>query len=210
MLKKLCSYLLAFLTLILSLGAATGCVLDPTINVKRVDSKAYIYNGEKYVYTEAMEKYIDTYAEGKKIGYAYTGIGQKVEVQVSNRDLKENVIQMMTDYHYPSFCYSFYVKESAAFPTSPWQAKFSSVASVEEIKMNFQLKEVLSLYPTNIDFSGMKWDKILCYLEDFHPICIQLSVHLDSANNIYVGTNSLGHYKITDENFKAAVMQLCF
>lgn len=209
MLKKLSSYLLVFLTLILSLGTVTGCVFDPSINVKRDGNDAYIYNGERYIYTQEMENYIDTYTEGKNVGYASTGIGLKVQVQVSNRDLEENVIQMMTDYHYPSFCHPFYVKESASFPTSPWEAKYSSVRGGEEIEMSFQLKNMLAKSPSYQDFSEMRWTMILCYLEDFHPICLSLNAYLDSQKNIYVGYDSIGHYKVIDEEFKAAVMQVC-
>ena len=96
---------------------------------------------------------------------------------------------------------------------TPWEAKYSIISDAyheKEIEIDFQLKKVLSSTPINMDFSEMEVGWLNCYVENLYPIYISVNAYLSSQNNMYIGSYDFGYYKVIDEKFKTAVLQIAF
>ena len=208
--KKIVHLILAFFMLILSLGTTTGCVFDPTVNVKRDGFNAYIYNGERYVRTSDMDNYNPSCGYGNTsfatlIGYAYNEIGVKIPVYIDNWDTERNVI-IFCGY----FNNLFYVKETVQLPP-PLDLE---CVLADNFETTFQLKDFVS---AKKDFNLLQKTKTLELIgyATFHflpgrPLNMNFTVYTDKEEvYIHDDRNNLGCYQIIDKEFKQRLIKYC-
>lgn len=216
MLKKLASYLLAFLMLILSLGTATGCVFDPEINVKRVNNDVYIYNGERYVYVEKMFNYVEDMSNSYQVGYAYDGLFRKMPAYGANIGVEQDVLIFRGSTY---FNHEFYVKESISWPDTLEVKCTGFVGTAEPFGWEpiltdevFTLKEILSM-DNYLDKNAQTEKGGICYftLLGYDSLWLNKMVKIDAKGNMYIfmheedSSYPAGYYKVIDEEMKELI-----
>lgn len=218
MLKKLASYLLAFLMLILSLGTVTGCVFDPEINVKRVNNDVYIYNGERYVYVEKMFNYVEDMSNSYQVGYAYDGLFRKMSAYGANIGVEQDVLMFRGSTY---FNHQFYVKESISWPDT-LEVKCTGFVGTAEpsgwkpilTEETFTLKEILSM-DDYLDENTQREKWGLCYftLLGYDSLWLNKMVEIDTNGDMYISmykedtSYPAVYYKVIDEEMKKLIAE---